>query len=303
MRLMHRSTVFFAALSFVLLLGMSAVSWKLFTYQPERNIPLAGGASVDLGLPTEEKKASDSNQFTAGSALLYNTSTNQIMYEQNAFERKPIASISKLMTAMVALDHNMPLDKLATIQPEEYVQGGQLMVQPGEEVTMKDLLAASLVGSANNATLAYVRELSIPKEEFIQEMNRKAIELGLEQTQFEDVTGLDTDNVSTAYEVALMAHHAFSHYPLISELTSMKEYPITFIGSGREHSIRNTNKLITEWGINLSGSKTGYLYEARYCLVSQGTGEQADRIAVVLDSPSDVEHFSDMKSLLYMLSP
>ncbi len=296
---MHKSTIVLAGVSLILAITTGFVTWKLVTHQGRSSAPLAGGASIDLGLPGVVPE-NGSREFTAGSALLYDTNSGSILFEQNAFERKPIASITKLMTAMVALDYGIDWDAEGDIQPEEYVQGGRLLLHPGETVTMRDLFAASLVGSANNATMAYVRQLGIPRQEFIRAMNRKAIELGLEQTSFADVTGLDTDNVSTAYEVAVMAQTAFNQYPEIAGITSRKDYTFTVPQTGREHTIRNSNKLISEWGEQLSGSKTGYLYEARYCLVAQGTGEQAGRISVVLDSPSPVEHFADTKKLLYM---
>lgn len=296
---MHRSTIVLAGLCLLLTIATGLTAWRLMHVQTAATAPQVGGANITLGLPdvVPENKP---QHFTAGSALLYDTNSGSILFEQNAFQRKPIASITKLMTAMVALDYGVDWEKEVTIQPEEYVVGGRLLLHAGETVTMRDLFAASLIGSANNATLAYVRELGIPKDEFIREMNRKAVELGLEQTTFTDVTGLDTENISTAYEVARLAHTAFSQYPEIAEMTSRSDYPMVARGSGREHSIKNTNKLVSEWGETVSGSKTGYLYEARYCLVTQGSGEQGSRIAVILDSPSDIEHFADVKKLLYM---
>ncbi len=295
---MPRSTIIFAMLSLILALTTAAVTWRLFHYSRQSSAPLAGGASVDLGLPGIEP--SSSRKYTAGSALLYDVNAGAILFEQDAFTRRPIASITKLMTAIIALDQGINWDRWVTIAPEEYVQGGRLLLQPGEEVTMRDLFAASLIGSANNATLALVRELGMPKQEFVRAMNRKAIELGLEQTEFTDVTGLDPDNISTAYEVALLAQVAFNKYPEIADVTSRQEYVFTVRNSQREHTIKNSNKLISEWGEQLGGSKTGYLYESRYCLVAQGSGEQANRIAVILDSPSEVEHFADIKKMLHM---
>ncbi len=229
---------------------------------------------------------------------MWNTETGAITFEQNAFERVPIASLTKLMTAMVALDHGITWEQSAEIQLNEYVIGGQLLLHPGEHVTMRDLFAASLLGSANNATLAYVRELGIPEQEFIRAMNRKAVELGLEQTYFTDVTGLDKENISTAYEVARMAEHAFKHYPEIARTTGRTEYSFVVGGSGREHTIRNTNKLIAEGNLEVLGSKTGYLYEAGYCLVLQGVGNAGKLIAVVLGNPSEHDQYQGITFLL-----
>lgn len=273
------------------------VGWAAYRYVPAKPHPQVGGTSLRFGLPglSEQERSSD---LSAKSALVLDTSDDSIAFEHNGFERRSIASITKLMTAMVALDYRIDLNYEGTILPQEYVTGGQLLLHPGERATMRDLLAASLVGSANNATLAYVRELGIPSDEFVRQMNRKAISLGLEQTEFTDVTGLDPNNVSTAYEVARMAEVAFTQYPIIAELTSQPGYEFVAKGTDRHHVIKNTNKLISEWGDVLTGSKTGYLYEAEFCLVARGSGESEHHIAVVLGSPSEFDHFNDIKRLL-----
>lgn len=296
---MHKSTLFFACLAIVFGMTAAGVTWRLFRYE-EKTVPLVGGASIELGLPPAEEYRLGEARFRAASALLWDSGTQKIHFEQNGFERHPIASITKLMTAMVALDHGIPWDRKAAIELSEYVQGGQLRLHNGETVTMRDLFYASLVSSANNATLAYVRLLGIPEKQFVQEMNRKAVALGLEQTEFTDVTGLDVGNISTAYDVARLAEAAFRDYPEIAEATSRAEYSFVFQGSGREHTIRNSNKLIAEAGESLSGSKTGYLYEARYCLVVRGTGREANRVAVILGSPGEGGSLADTKQLLHL---
>ena len=294
---MHKSTLFFACLAIVFALTTAGVTYRLLS-EKQSGGALVGGAGLELGLPSSEK-TKETSDFRAASALVWDTNTKQIRFEQMGFERHPIASLTKLMTAMVALDHGVPWDQSAGIELDEYVQGGQLLLHPGEMVSMRDLFYASLMSSANNATLAYVRVLDIPEEQFVQEMNRKAVTLGLEQTEFTDVTGLDVGNISTAYDVARLAETAFRDYPEIARATSQKEYSFVVGGSGREHTIRNSNKLITEAGEAFAGSKTGYLYEARYCLVVQGSGETGGKIAVVLGSPSESENLADVGELLH----
>jgi len=276
----------------------AGVGWVAFSYEPSKpSEAKVDGASVRLGLPGFIKNADD-HELSAKSAILLNTTDDSIAFEHNGFDRRPIASITKLMTAMVAIDHKINLEQEGDILPNEYVIGGQFILHPGEKATMRDLLAASLVGSANNATLAYVRQLGIPEEEFVREMNRKAITLGLEQTEFFDVTGLNPKNTSTAYEVAKLAKEAFTNYPIIADLTAQTGYDFVAIGSGREHTIKNTNKLISEWGITSTGSKTGFLYEAEYCLVMRGGEGKENSIAVVLGSPTEYDHFADTQKLL-----
>lgn len=298
---MRKSTILLFGICVILVVAVTGVIIRFVTYHPTTDIPQPGGAYIPVGLPVDTTK--QGKDFDAGSVVMLDTTSNHILFEQNAFERRPIASISKLMTAVVAIDYGVPWEKEVDIQLEEYVQGGQLLLHPGEKVTMKDLFYASLLGSANNATLAYVRQLGVPKDEFVRAMNRKAVELGLEQTEFHDVTGLSPQNVSTAYEAAIMAKTAFAKYPAIREATIAKEYPFVVGGSGREHTIRNTNKLVSEFGEQTGGTKTGYLYEAGYCLVMQGEGEIGTRMGVILNAPSEQGHFADMQRLLHLNVP
>lgn len=296
-------SVFWLATACLLLAAITGlIIWRLGHRSQPPSVAQSGGAVIPLGLPSVQS-ARNSSFFTAQSVLLWDTNAQVIRYQANAFERHPIASLTKLMTAMVALDHGIDWEKPVTITPEEYVAGGRLLLHAGETVTMRDLFHASLLGSANNATLAYVRQLDIPKKEFVQAMNRKAIELGLEQTEFRDITGLDPNNISTAYEIARLAEAAFAKYPDIATATARPEYTFTISGSNRQHTIRNTNKLISANGETAAGSKTGYLYESKYCLVMQGAGEWSDRLGVILGSESEERSLADMKALLHLDVP
>lgn len=294
---MHKSTIIFCGLAVAFAALTGAVINQLFNDAAPSAPARVEGTAISLGLP-DLKAGANGKTYAAKSVLLWDSATQSIRYEQNGFERLPIASITKLMTAMVALDHGITWDATGGIELREYLQGGQLLLHPGEAASMRDLFNASLLGSANNATQAYVRLTGIPTKDFVIEMNRKAVALGLEQTHFVEVTGLDKENVSTAYEVARLAEHAFTHYPDIAHATSQKEYTFTLQGSDRVHTIHNTNKLISELGESFSGSKTGYLYEAAYCLVVQGTGKSLPLIGVILGSPSESDHFFSMRQLM-----
>lgn len=296
---MHKATVLFVGLCLVLAGGIGFVVLQL-SHTGKVSGAMSDESSILLGLPGIGDKPASDTSSQAKSALLYSTETNTILFEQGAFDRRPLASITKLMTAMVAIDHGIKWNQEANILPNEYVQGGELILSPGETVTMKDLFNASLLGSANNATLAYVRQLGMSTEDFVQQMNRKAIEIGLEQTEFHDVTGLSPSNVSTAYEIALMAHYAFSKYPDISHATSQKEYTFTVQGTGREHTIHTTNKPVLDGELEVVGSKTGFLYEAGYCLVIEGAGKYKNIVAVVMDTPSEEAQFIEIQRLLKM---
>lgn len=296
---MTKTSIFFGVLSLMLVAAISGIVWQLTTRAAHNPVPQVNGIADQLGLPGLHSQE-DASDFRAKSALLYNPNTDTIAFEQNGFARVPIASITKLMTAMVALDYGISWETPVSINPDEYVIGSRLQLFAGEQVTMRDLFYASLLGSANNATLAYVRQLNVPNDEFVQAMNRKAIELGLEQTRFVEVTGLDKENVSTAYEVAKMANAAFNKYPAIKLATSAPTYSFTVPATGRQHTIKNPNKNITSELQPYLGSKTGYLYEAGYCLVVQGTGAYEDRIAVILGSLAEEWHLVDIDRILHL---
>lgn len=290
---MTRSTLWLAVSCLVL--AAASIGTFLYAY----NLPNEySGAEVrgdlDVGLLRE---ADDVDKgFSSASVLLWDTETQTIKYERQGFEKQPIASLTKLMTAMVLLDNGFDWEKEVEILPEEYVIGARLILHPGESVTMRDLFNISLLGSANNVTLALVRSSGIGDEEFVRQMNRKAIELDLEQATFVEVTGLDPDNVATAFEAAKLAEAAFQ-YPEIAEASSNPEYSFVIGGSGREHAIKNTNKLIARNGALATGSKTGFLYEAGYCLVMKGAGKREMLIAVVLGSESEDLNLGEMQRL------
>lgn len=301
---MHKYTLVFGVLAGLFAVATGVTFWHVSTATPAT--PPDSAPHVPLSMPV--LGALERTELAPGSsAVLWDSVSQSLRYEENAFERRPIASLTKLMTAMVAIDLGLNWDTTGTINLNEYGLGGNLLLHPGETVTMRNLFNASLVGSANNATKAYVRlliqEKDLTEDEFVQEMNRKAIELGLEQTVFFEPTGLSPKNISTAYEVARLAEHAFTAYPDIAKASSQTAYTFTVGGSGREHTIRNTNKLIAEKGETATGSKTGYLDEAKYCLAMQGAGERSRFIAVVLGSPSQEENETATVQLLYREAP
>lgn len=230
---------------------------------------------------------------SAKSALIYDANNDKILFAKNPYEKLPVASISKLMTALVFLDHNPGFGKTMTILPEENVIGGRLQIAPEEEITVKDLFYISLLGSANNTALALVRSTGLKEEDFVEEMNRKAIALGMHNSFFVEPTGLDDRNKSSAYDLALLAKEAFSKQ-IIREASIQKEYQLKTLNTKREHTVKNTNELIADIP-SLTGSKTGYLDEAGYCLVVQTENQNKKIIAVVLGSPSKQDHFQDIR--------
>lgn len=232
-------------------------------------------------------------------AVVLHMPSGRMLSEHDSATPFPIASLTKLMSAMVALDHGIDLNQEVTILPEEFTIGGNLRIAPGEVVTARDLLYSSIVGSANNAALALARVSGLSRKDFVQEMNRKAVALGLEHTHFLDPSGLDPENMGSAYDVAQMAAVAFARYPLIRDAASRADYTLTTRNTHREHTVKNPNTLFQEAPGAFTVSKTGYLDEALYCLVlARELPDATLVIAVTVGHPSDVGSRTETLALL-----
>ncbi|MGE5426119.1 MAG: D-alanyl-D-alanine carboxypeptidase family protein [Bacillota bacterium] len=184
--------------------------------------------------------------------------------------RQPIASITKLMTALVFLDHNPGWDKAYTIGRQDLVEGGKVNLFVGDTVSVKDLFNSSLVASDNGATLALARSTGLSDEEFIAAMNGKAKELGLMQTAFVDPIGLNDDNLSTVKDVARLAKAALDKSD-IAAAVGKPSYRFATT-EGREKILESTDWLLESDGGNglqAVGGKTGYTDKAGYCFVGR----------------------------------
>lgn len=262
--------------------------------------PQAGTAAkpqeVPLSLPGVLGLANTQGESQA--AVVLDAGSGRVLAEAHAFTPLPIASLTKIMSAMVALDQHPDLRQIASILPTEYsVRGGNLRLANNERVTVRDLLFASLTGSANNAAFALPRVLGIPDDHFLREMHRKAVSLGLESFHFVDVAGLSPRNIGNAYDVARLAAHALTYYPLIAEALAAPEYRLVALGTGREHNIRHSNPLLRELGPRTE-SKTGYLHEALYCIVLTKIRGAGRLVAVLLGHPNEYGVVREADALL-----
>lgn len=247
---------------------------------------------------------SQTRRLQARAGVVLHTPSGTITSAQDAFTPYPIASLTKLMSAMVALDHGLKLDMEMTLLPAEYTVGGNLRVVAGREtVRVRDLVYASVTGSANNAALALARATGLSREEFVREMNRKAIRLGLESLRFIDPSGLDPRNIGSAYDVAEMASVAFTRYPLILDAASRGEYAVLTTNTHREHVVRNPNRLFARASGEFLASKTGYLDEALYCLLLAAPSGDGFVVAVTLGNPSEAGSEQETLTLLKDATP
>lgn len=223
-----------------------------------------------------------------------------LLYAKDADKPQAIASITKLMTALVFLETEPNLDELYRIQASDRVPGGKAHLFPGDELTLHDLLYTSLIASDNDATMALVSASNLDFDQFVEAMNEKARVLRLVNTHFVEVTGLDKDNVSTAREVAIITKEALS-VPEIRNALEKKEYIYQTTG-GREKVIESTDELLfvpENENYRLVGGKTGFINESGYCftaLYETKTGEQL--IATVLGSLAIKNRFLDSQTIV-----
>jgi D-alanyl-D-alanine endopeptidase (penicillin-binding protein 7) len=229
----------------------------------------------------------------SGAALVVDTA-GQVIYSKNPDEVLPIASITKLMTALVVLDAGLPLDETITITEDDkdHLRNTHSRLQVGSQLTRRELLHVALMSSENRAAAALGRTHPAGKAAFVQLMNAKARLLGMRSTQFADSTGLDGNNVSTARDLVKLAHAASAH-PLIREFTTTAESEVE-PGTRRTPMLyRNSNRLVRggNWDIQLS--KTGYLNEAGRCLVMQAEVAGRPLVFVFLSGPGRLTPMGD----------
>jgi len=217
-------------------------------------------------------------------ALIFDEQSQLPIYAKNSRSVAPIASITKLMTAMVVLDAMLPLDEEVSVEKADLdrIKGTRSRLQVGMTFTRNELLKLALMASENRAASALARSYPGGKQALVAAMNAKAIVLGMQDTKFLDPTGLNTGNVSTAQDLVKMVSAA-RNYPLIHRYTTSASHSVDGFG-GREMRFSNTNPLVrnVSWDIGLS--KTGYISEAGLCLVMEATIDERPMIIVLLDS-------------------
>ena len=178
------------------------------------------------------------NYVNARAALLIDAQTGEVLYDKNSGTPMPIASLTKLMTAMVFLESKPDLSRRVMVSREDLAGSGHTQLRAGEVLTLRDLLHGSLLSSDNAATRSLVRNSGLDSEEFLARMNRKAQVMGLANTRFVEFTGLSELNVSSASEYAQILKTASLH-PLIAHITTLPDYE--YRSSTRDHYLVNTN--------------------------------------------------------------
>lgn len=229
-------------------------------------------------------KTGSSPKLHSSIALIYDQQTQRPLYTKNSDALAPIASITKLMTAMVVLDAQLPLDEAIGIAVADIdtLKGTHSRLRIGMSLTRSELLKLALMASENRAAAALARTYPGGYGAAIAAMNTKARELGMQNTRFLDPTGLNSNNVSTANDLVKMVAAARG-YPLIHQYTTTASHSVDG-WRGREMRFNNTNPLVKNASWDIGVSKTGYISEAGRCLVMEATINQRPVIIVLLDS-------------------
>lgn len=231
-------------------------------------------------------------------AIALNYDNGEVLYSKKCDTPRSIASITKLVSAMVVIDSRVDLDSnTATISKSDAHRSSRSRLRVGSRLTLRHLLYASLMNSDNRATRALARATHGSIEEFTKTMNHKAKVLGLKHTSFAEPTGLSSNNKSTAHEVAKILHYALD-YDLIEKITSTKRYNVKLLNrNGRVLPMANTN-LMVHSRYKVLGGKTGYTRAADYCLVTLLQNSEGERVTlVVLGAPGDKLRFREARKL------
>ncbi|MFA6391758.1 MAG: serine hydrolase [Patescibacteria group bacterium] len=245
------------------------------------------------------EKVSDSSGIflTSSSALVMDKATGKILFQKEPDQQHSIASVTKLMTTLVFLENNPGFDQIGQIGVgENSLEGSRVQVKSNDHMTLEDLFYATLVGSANNATQALVHATGLTGEEFVAEMNKKAESLGMNNTLYVEPTGLDSKNISTVIDLAKLGKVAFSQAK-ISDATTRREHSFITLDNREFHKQISQNVLLDSY-LNITGAKTGFTYDAGYCMVAQAENENGNEvIVVVLGSKSSDTRFEEVKAL------
>lgn len=231
--------------------------------------------------------------LSAESAVLMEAHGGKVLWAKNPDKELPMASVTKIMTLLLAVEAveqgKASLDERVVASENAWEMGGsQIYLEPGEEFSLKEMLIAVAVGSANDASVAVAEHLMGSEEAFVEAMNQRAQQMGLKHTCFANCTGLPAKgHYTSAYDMAVILREALK-YPLFRQLSSIYEYDLR----GGKFKLWNTNKLL-KWYQGVDAGKTGWTTEAKYCLASSAERDSLRLIAVVLGVPEPRGHFRE----------
>ena len=270
---------------------------------------LLAAAALAVALKPAAAGAADL-PVTSRAALLMEKTTGQVLFAQNEHEALEPASVTKVMTLLLTMEAidsgTISYDDVVTVSAYAAGMGGsQVFLAEGEQITVEELVKAVCVASGNDAAAALAEQVAGTAELFVEKMNRRAAELGMNDTHFVNCTGLTAEgHVTSAYDIALMSRELILHHPDIRRFTTIWMDTIR----GGTFQLANTNKLIRFYD-GATGLKTGYTASAGYCISATAERDGMELIAVIMKAPDKDTRSSDAKALLsygfaaYTLAP
>ncbi|WP_373754398.1 D-alanyl-D-alanine carboxypeptidase family protein [Neisseria weixii] len=264
---------------------------------PDEKDPLGAFLVENPNAPISEQAAIAGPLLSSQAALIMNNKTGEILYQKNINRVMPIASISKLMAAMVVLDGKQNMNEPVTITEQEIdrLKGTGSRLSVGTTLTRRELLHLGLMSSENRAIHALGRTYPGGMNAFVSAMNEKAASLGMSNTRFYEPTGLDSRNVSTASDLGKLVSAA-SDYPVIRR-DSVSNFGSVYTSTGRQQSYKNSNALVREGSWNIDLQKTGYIRESGRSMVVKARINNQPITIVLLNSPSSSTRVNDARQI------
>jgi len=256
------------------------------TRSAEPVIPARPSLATALGLRGQH----DDLSLKSSVAMVVNQDTKEVYFEKNPSVSLPIASITKLMTAMVVLDSKMPLDETLVINSEDVQSYRTSRLAGGTVLTREEALLLALMSSENRAAYTLGRNYPGGVSSFVAAMNRKSKELGMDHSHFADPTGLMSENVASAEDLTRLLNAAYQ-YKMIREFSTWPE--LTMVIAKRPQKFLNTNRLVRSGDMNIGLQKTGFINAAGKCLVMQARVNNTPLLLVFLDSVGTQSRFAD----------
>jgi D-alanyl-D-alanine endopeptidase (penicillin-binding protein 7) len=236
----------------------------------------------------------------AAAAIIFNPATGQVLWEENAQDKRSIASITKVMTAVVFLEDNPDLAQEVTVERSDVYAASTTYLRANERLTLDSVLHLTLIASDNAAARVLARVSHGGTASFVERMNEKALELGLESTAFTDPSGLNPANVSSAYDLSRLISFAAAD-DRIAPVMRTAQYTVTT--NRRSINIHSTNRLLLGGDVDVMGGKTGFIGKAGYCLATLLRLPQGNQVAVVvLGAQSNNGRFWETRHLFNWLS-
>jgi serine-type D-Ala-D-Ala endopeptidase (penicillin-binding protein 7) len=237
----------------------------------------------------------------AAAAIIYNPETNEVLWEENSQSQRSIASITKVMTAVAFLEADPDLTQPITVVRGDVFRASTTYLRANDQITAEELLHLLLIASDNAAARVLARVSPYGTDGFIQRMNQKAAELGLENTRYADPSGLLSDNVSSAYDMARLIAHASANEK-ISSIMRLQAYTVQT--SNRSIAVHSTNHMLGRQDFDVRAAKTGFISKSGYCFATllrlpQGGHQVA---LVVLGARSNAGRFMETQNLFNWIS-